>query len=516
MAAGLIDDNPPAAELLAEPEAAGLAPLRRFAPIAAITLSCLGFYLYHALVEQARYLTTGYDLGIFDQAVRAYAHFKAPIIALKGADYNIFGDHFHPIIAVLAPLYWIWDDPGMLLIAQAVLTAAAIPVVYRFTRRRASEPMSLLVAAAFGFGWPIQGLIDFDFHEIAFATPFVALAIDALDRRDDRRLLLWCGLLLLVREDMGLIVTLIGVLVMAQRHGKVRQAFALIAVGVGTFLVTTTIVIPHFAAGHAFAYGDQFGSLGSSMSAAIMNILTHPWHAANVFFTPDVKTSTMAWLILPFALLPLRSPYSVLVLPLLAQRFFNSRHNLWITTFHYNALPWLILLLAMVDGGDRLGLFDVTRRAARLRHGLAFMLAGLPLLLIVVGPAVTIVPFTSLRGAYAHQPSDWVTNADRVVAWLPTDVCIAADNHLVPHLTARDYTSVPLAGTPDPDFIAIDMIAPDTGGNPPAPSPNEVYAQALSDGYRVVLRAGTFVVFQSPNYAGPSSQCAPLGSGKLR
>src|SRR5438105_195145 len=97
-----------------------------------ITAGCLAFYLYHAFADQAYYRTTGFDLGIFDQAVRAYAHFQAPMVALKGAHYNIFGDHFHPIIAVLAPLYWIWNNVGMLLIAQAVLTAASVPVVYRF------------------------------------------------------------------------------------------------------------------------------------------------------------------------------------------------------------------------------------------------------------------------------------------------------------------------------------------------------------------------------------------------
>ena len=156
-----------------------------------VTGAALAFYLYHAFADQARFLTTGYDLGIFDQAIRAYAHFRAPMVPLKGAGYNIFGDHFHPIIAVLAPLYWVWDDLGVLLIAQAVLTAASIAVVYRFTRRRAGERFSLLVAAAYGFGWPLQALIDFDFHEVAFATPLAALAIDALDRRDDRRLLLW-------------------------------------------------------------------------------------------------------------------------------------------------------------------------------------------------------------------------------------------------------------------------------------------------------------------------------------
>ena len=489
---------------------------RRHLGIAGVTVAALAFYLYHAFADQARFLTTGYDLGIFDQAVRAYAHFKAPMVPLKGAGYNIFGDHFHPIIAVLAPLYWVWDNVGMLLIAQAVLTAISIPIVYRFARRRASERMSLLIAAAYGFGWPLQGLIDFDFHEVAFATPLVALAIDALDRRDDRRLVMWCAILLLVREDMGMLIALIGAIVIGQRRGQARLGLAMIGTGIVMYLVTTAVVIPHFASGHDFSYGNQFGSLGPSVPSAIGNIITRPWHAVDVFFTPSIKARTLAFLVVPLALLPLRSPYALLALPLFAERFFNSRNNLWTATFHYNALPWLILTMAMIDGAARAGLFDTNRRALIGRRLLAGLLVATPVLLTVIGGDVTVVPVTSLRKAYAHQPSNWVHSAKAVVAWLPADVCIAADNHLVPHLTNRDWTTVPEANTPDPDFIAIDFLAPDTGGNPPAPKPSGVYTQALAGGYREVLRAGSFVVLRSPNYTGPSAACHPLGTGKQR
>jgi uncharacterized membrane protein len=490
------------------------AAVRSRVGIGVLTLGALVFYLWHSLGDQAGYLTTGYDLGIFDQALRAYAHFQAPIVPLKGVDYNIFGDHFHPIIVVLAPLYWLWDNPGMLLIAQAVLIASSIPVVYRFVRRRASEGMSLLITAAYAFGWPVQGLIDFDFHEIAFATPFTALAIDALDRRDDRRLLLWCGLLLLVREDMGLLVALFGVLRLAQRRRPRWPVVAMLVGGFAMYVLTTSLIIPHFAEGHGFAYGNQFSSLGDSVPAAILNIVSQPWHAVHVFFTPTAKAHTLAFLVVPLALLCFRSRYALLALPLLAERFFNSRHNLWTETFHYNALPWLILVLAMTDGADRLGLFDADRRAVLLRRALGVLLVATPLVLIFLGDRVKVLPINQLRNSYAHQPHGWLRSANDVVRWLPDNVCVAADNHLVPHLTERDYTSVPQADTPNPDFYALDMFAPDTGGNPPAPKPNAVYAQAITDGYHVAFRSGTFVVLQSPDYAGPSSDCEPLGPGK--
>jgi hypothetical protein len=199
---------------------------------------------------------------------------------------------------------------------------------------------------------------------------------------------------------------------------------------------------------------------------------------------------------------------------LLAERFFNTRPNLWTGTFHYNALPWLILVMAMVHGAQRLGLFEPERLATVLRRGLAVVLAATPLVLIFIGDHYRIVPVTELRRPYANQPADWEKAANDVVNWLPHNVCVAADNHLVPHLTGRDWTTVPATRTVDPDFIAIDMFAPDTGGNPPAPKPDDVYGQALVDGYTIVFRESTFVVMQSPDYAGPSQACTPLGKGK--
>jgi uncharacterized membrane protein len=516
MTAGFVDDSAPAdADAVAsnaDPQRP--AAWRGYLPIGAISAASLAFYLFHAFADQARYLTTGYDLGIFDQAVRAYSHFQAPMAPLKGADYNIFGDHFHPIIAVLAPLYWIWDDPIMLLIAQAVLVAASIPVVYRFTRRRAGHGMSLVIAGAYGLGWPVQALIDFDFHEIAFATPLLALAVDALDRRDDRRLLIWAGLLLLVREDMGAVVFLLAVLRVVQRRRPHWPAAVLAVAGAVAYVLTTTVVIPHFAAGHGFAYGGQFDALGHNLPSALGNIVAHPWHAAKLLVTPSVKVETLSYLLLPLALLPLRSRYALLAVPLLAERFFNSRENLWKPHFHYNALPWLVLVLAMVDGAARFGLFRDSDAARRLRVALTVWLVAVPVLLPFDTYRAHPYAWTKMRTSMALSSAERVRAAQAVVAFLPRNTCVEADNKLVPHLTRRDYVTLPDTQHGKADFIALNLAAKDVGGNPPAPTPAAVLAEAQRLGYTSVFSQSTFVVLRSPGYAGPSAQCDPFGKGK--
>ena len=50
-----------------------------------------------------------------------------------------------------------------------------------------------MVAGAYAVSWAIQAMVDFDFHEVAWGVPILVVAVDALDRRDDRTLLIAAG-----------------------------------------------------------------------------------------------------------------------------------------------------------------------------------------------------------------------------------------------------------------------------------------------------------------------------------
>ncbi|WP_272896800.1 DUF2079 domain-containing protein [Nesterenkonia sp. PF2B19] len=241
--------------------------------LAAVMTAASLLYLAHSLLRFRNFEAKGYDLGIFDQAVRQYALFEAPIVPIKGEDFHLLGDHFHPIIASLAPLYWIWGDPRMLNVAMtALLVSTAVPV-YLVVRSWFSHGPAILSAAAVLLFWPFQAMVNWDFHEIAFGVPLIAWVIWAMERHRPWLAVGLSAALLLVREDLG--VTLLAVaLVLAIRRLWLPAAVTA-ALGVLGFWFATEVVIPHFSPAGEFGYWE-YTALGASAGAAVVFMLTQP------------------------------------------------------------------------------------------------------------------------------------------------------------------------------------------------------------------------------------------------
>jgi uncharacterized membrane protein len=468
-------------------------------PIGVLTLLTFAMYGVYSFSRYRQFLMAGYDLGIFDQAVRRYSEFKAPIVPLKGANYNILGDHFHPILVVLAPLYWVWSDPRTLVLAQAALIAASVPLVHRFARRRFGIRTSFAIAAGYAIGWPLESMADFDFHEIAFGVPLIIWAIDSLDDHRDRQLFIACGLLLLVREDMGILVLLIGLLRLSRRPRL--PALGLVLAGIAMYALATEVLLPHFSSTSTFAYWT-YDALGPNAGSAIRSIVLHPWHAIHLFFSPETKTRTILWLLAPYLFLSLRSRYALIALPLFAGRFFSSRPTLWTTQFHYSAIMWTILAAAAIDGAARLGL----ARWVIPRRGWALI----PAILAVWGIASNEPVFHPMNRLFSLQILLYDTHmADQqaAVEEVPADTCVEADDRIAVHLTHSNAVSVPGLLGRTPDFTVLDMSQAETGYL--APTPQQALATAEARGDRVVLTRGSMLVLRSGSYAGPSKACRP-------
>jgi len=469
----------------------------------------------YALSRHAQYLTGGFDLGLFDQAVRAYSRFGPPVAPIKGVGYDLLGDHFHPVLAVLAPLYWVWDDPRVLLLAQAALFAVSVVPVARFTERRFGRRRALVVAAAYAFSWPLQAAVDFDVHEIAFAVPLLAFLVDAMDRRDLRWVVGSALALLLVREDMGAVVAVAGVLVAVDAWRARRRrgpgdgggsrglwvGLGLVPVGLVGFWFATAVAIPARAPSGTFAYWT-YTALGPDPVSALRFALTHPWDVARLAVTPSVKAETLVMLFLPVLFAALGSRYVLLAAPLLAERFLNDREHLWTTEFHYSSVTAPIVLLAAVDVVGRLaarrtaGPDGAAARSTPGRRRLVDAWVAWTLAVVLVGTATdgALYPFHRLLTGEAFTRLEKVDHIEAVLTRLPVQVCVEADERITPHLTRDRFVTLPTRSQGLATWLVLDMDQAETGWQTPPPA--VVLAAAPGLGFREVTRSGPIVLLE--------------------
>jgi uncharacterized membrane protein len=445
-----------------------------------IALPFFGLYALYSLLRHARLGTAGFDLGIFDQAIRAYAHFRAPVVPLKGPGFNLLGDHFHPALIALVPAYWLWADARALLVAQAALMAISVAPIARLATHRLGTGAGLAVAVAYGLSWGIQGALGFDFHEVALAMPLLAYAMTALAEDRPRAAALWALPLLLVKEDMGLTVAAIGGYLLLR--GRWRPGLALVGTGLATLALVVLVVIPHFSPSGEYRYWGAVGG-GSGLTGRLLGL-------------PGGLAGHPARWVLPLCLLgmtgfaALRSPLLIIAAPVVLYRLVSANPLYWSVGYvHYNAVLMPIVFVAFLDALRPLGRSErpAVRRYARLSVA------------VTVVFAVGLLPrfaFWRMTGPGFYRVSPQVSAARALLARIPDGATVAAGDYLAPQLT--DRCTVVLF--PDPFHRPAGWVIVDSGrlSAVPAPEPRQRAAlQALpGQGFRLVGDRDGILLFQ--------------------
>jgi uncharacterized membrane protein len=506
-----------------------------------LTAAAAVVYCLDSLILFRRFLASTFDLVIFDQGVSGYAHLAAPVSLARGisdgqgAHFMLLADHWSPVLALLAPLYWIHDGPGTLLVAQGVLFALAIPPLWVYTRRRLGPGAAYFTCVAYALSLPVMEAVIFDFHEVAFVPMLTAVMVERFDAGKRWPGILAAVALLLVKEDMGLLVAGFGgyLLLTCRRAGvtsrraEVWTGLGFVAGGVAATWIATHVLIPAFGGSATFYWA--YGQFGPTLGSALLNVITHPWHALHVFVTPWVKARTMIGLLAMFAFLPLASPLAIAVLPLLAERMLASGYPLWWQAkFQYDAFLVMMLCCAAVDGAARLQ----KHWPARWDHWLAYPF-GRPAWLrrdgapwppatlwaaAICAAALVYVP-SSPFGQLLH-PNFYGVNARMqaaaaAVAHVPSGVEVEASNNIGPRLSGRD-TVLLLDGTPRwAPWVVGDTIGLDFPFCTPSQQAQEV-AFLRSHGYTQVFAADGYVVLHRPADARTAQALAhPLPAARL-
>ncbi|MFE9724749.1 DUF2079 domain-containing protein [Streptomyces sp. NPDC005794] len=451
------------------------APLRPYL-IAAVVLCAL--YFLYGYLRYRHFQSPSWDLGIFEQEVRAYAGFDAPVVDIKGPGYLILGDHFSPVVALLAPLYWIWPSALALLFAQAALFAASAVVVGRTAQQILGGRTGLCVTVAYGLSWGLQEAVKADFHEIALAVPLLALVCRALLMERWRAAVLWSLPLVLVKEDLGVTVAVVGVLLAL--YGRRLQGFLLAAFGVAAFALTVLVLIPAASSAGTYDYWKKIEENGGQQVSLLDSVLG--------VFDSSVKLEMLVFLVGITAFMALRSPLILLVLPTIGWRLLSQDSNHWGMVWHYSAILMPVVFLAMADGIRR-------SRDSERPWLVSYANVAVPVAAAIAVALTQHLPLRELLRPETYRADARTHAAEAALEAIPVGARVETDITLMAHLTA-DRTVYWVGGAPGtaPDVVAINL---DFGWSRPIDDPVK-YAEQLHPEarYRITREAGSFVVMQ--------------------
>ncbi|KQP25910.1 DUF2079 domain-containing protein [Aeromicrobium sp. Leaf272] len=402
-------------------------------------LGCTAAYAALSLLRFRRFEPTSWDNAIFEQAVRGYAGLGWPIVDIKGPGFNVLGDHFSPITALLAPFYAVFPSAQTLLVGQALLLGVSVLVVGRLASRHVGPWAAGALTVAYGLSFGVSAAVRSDFHEVAFGAPLLALAGAAYVDRRWRAVVGWSLPLLLVKEDMGATVLMIGLVLMLA--GERRRGTLLAAVGVVGAALVVLVVLPSVNPGGVYDYASSVGGDRGVL--------------ATLLDEPGRKAWTVVLTLAVTGFAALGSPWVLLVLPTFAWRFVGDNPFYWGTDWHYSLLLMTIVVVAAIDTMRRI---PVTRWLAL--PALAFT--------AVMLPSTALWALTEPQ-TYEVPPRAEV--AQQVVDLVPDGASVVTDIGLITHLaTDRDVYWLGTVGNGpmpagDPQYVLLDQLA--GVGSPP-------------------------------------------------
>lgn len=396
-----------------------------------------------AIFNHLAFNTDRADLGYYVSVFRRSSLGDPLGCTLCGGGNHAFDGHFDPILVLLSPLYWLYPQAETLLVLQSLLLGSTVFPLYLLARHwRLSPVVQLVIVASFCVQPSLHGINLFDFHSLALAVPLLVWLLWAFEAGRDKAYWVFLALLLLVREDMGLVAGCVSLaLAQARKPGALKTALITVGVSAAYFLMAKAVMggADPFQQSDSRGYAYYYASLlpqGGGAGALILSVLGSPQKVLEVVLT-EGKLLYVLQLLLPVAFLPLLAQRGKVMLlygfafTLLASRVFVTS-----ISFHYSALilPFLFVLLTQV-----LGTWNAVETRRRWVNAAAAAMLGASL--VCSWKFGAVLPNTSFHSGFRElirtPKKKQLALAEflkDICETLPAGATIAANERQVPHL----------------------------------------------------------------------------------
>lgn len=421
--------------------------------------------------------TNTMDLGGYDQAVWKLSHFEAPLSTIYADDIsngdvdvrdysdedikqffpNMLGDHFEPILAVISPIFWIYNDIRILLFIQVFAVCLGAWPIYMLAKEKlGSKFAGLCIAASYLFFIGVQTAIEFDFHPLAFVAPILAFMYYFLEKKKYLWLYIFIALALLSKEVASLYIFFFGVYAFFIKKER-KVGLIMMGVGILWFVLIINILIPNVF-NRVYGHLSAYDALGNSASEIIKTMVTNPLYVVNVLFNPGNKIDTWISMFGATGFLAFLSPATlILAIPMIGEKFLTmSKSSCWTLWWHYSITITPILMIAATNG-----IYNLKNKYAKIDFNwsvfgaLVVILSTFTISFIYHNNPDRTTPLIRILNKKFYEKTQDAIDFNEVKNLIPEDASLATTDTLLPHLAHREQVYRIHPTIPNVDYVLI-------------------------------------------------------------
>ncbi len=420
-----------------------------------------------SLINHYNFRTYAHDLGLTNNAIYDYAHFRWNDCMLMQPQFtNILSDHFSLYPIIVSPLSWILGSYTILIFQIIAVLLGGIGVFKYFKFKLPdNEWLPLLAMIHFFSIWGIYSALAFDYHDNVVAAMIVPWLFLAFEKGNIKSTIVLLLMILIAKENMALWSSFIclGLLMLNYKNSYKRNlALFMALISCVYFIVAVKFVIPSLANANRVYRHFNYAALGSNFTEAFTTIFTTPVYTFRLLFnshlanidTTGIKAELHYMILLScgFVLL-LRPQYLVMLIPIYAQKLFNDDFCIWGLNSQYSIEFVPILSIALFNW---IGNLKTDRKIA---FGILFCVMTFVATISSLDHRVSLW-YTSENYRFyspAHYKTDYdVAKINEALKLIPDNASVTASGPIVPHISFRDYIYLYPDGS-DSDFIVLLM-----------------------------------------------------------
>lgn len=432
-------------------------------------------FSYMSVTLHNHFQTFGWDLGFFDQII--WKASRGDLIAYSTlAKENLLADHFQVVLYLLAPLYWIRSDVRMILTAQSILVVLAGIPLYALAKSLSKNVLfSFSIVVAFLLFLGTQWTILNEFHQMAFVPLFLSIFFYALNHRN--KLGYWIGIggLLITKEELGLLVASIGMLVFlgSSTIGGVpsghprgvlswskRTGVYTFIIGILSFFFLIYIMMPAISVEGIYNHMG-FGEAGYTPIDVIKKSITNPSFFIKQMVYPTIKMKTVFDSFFAFGFLPLLAPIHLIpVVEQFVTRFIYAgpQFTKWANVNHHASPLGILLAVSTVYASYWIvTVLKKGNKGNKGHMGKMYTYVGFYILIFALLQDVVLHgPINSFFKPQFHKTYDWIFDNEEIIKSVPSNVSVAAQNSMFPHVSQRNEIYL-LPEISNAQYIVVDF-----------------------------------------------------------